>query len=387
MSNTKKQLLELLNKENLSDADKRWLYQYLENSADDELEELLLQELENALESQESPDLKFYERTLAKVYSKINVPAQQEPRFALMWFKHIAVAASVMGILFTGYYLLPGDKKQNHFTTRTFKNDVKPGGEKAVLLLANGQKIILDTARNGTISSQGNTQVIKFNGKIAYNTGGSPDAEISFNTIYTPRGGRYQVELPDGSQVWLNAASSLRFPTSFKGSERRVEITGEAYFEVAKNTRMPFIVKVNSSEVRVLGTHFNINAYSDESTLTTTLLEGAVQFTNGKSTYTLKPGDQAELSRTGQVKLLSDVDLENVVAWKNGLLHFENDDINAVMRKLSRWYNIEAVYNTDVKDHFFAEIPSKSNLSEVLKVLELTGKVKFGIDGRTIVIN
>ncbi len=387
MSNTKKQLLALLNKEKLSDADKRWLYQYLENSDDGELEALLQQEFTNALEDKETPDLKFYERTLAKIYGKINIKTEERPRVVFMWIKRIAVAASVIGMMCAGYYLYVNNKKQNHLTTRIFKNDVKPGSEKAVLVLANGQKIVLDTARNGTISNQGNIKVIKINGKIAYNGTGANEAEITFNTIYTPRGGRYQVELPDGSQVWLNAASSLRFPTSFKGSERRVEITGEAYFEVAKNKQMPFIVKVNASEVRVLGTHFNINAYSDESTVTTTLLEGAVQFTNGSSVYTLKPGDQAELSTTGQVKLLQDVDLDNVVAWKNGLLHFENEDIKTVMRKLSRWYNIEAVYNTNVKDHFFAEIPSKSNLSEVLKALELTGKVKFGIDGRTIVIN
>lgn len=241
--------------------------------------------------------------------------------------------------------------------------------------------------KNGTVSNQGNSKVIKTNGKLAYSANNAGLAASVYNTVTTPRGGHYQIVLPDGSQVWLNAASSIRFPTAFTGKERNVEITGEVYFEVAKNKTLPFVVKVNSAEVKVFGTHFNIMAYNDEAAVKTTLLEGSVQFSNGLSSYMLKPGEQSELNKSGQVKVIPDVDVDNVIAWKNNLFDFQNADIEFIMRQLSRAYDVDVVYNKKVNDRFFAEIPSTAKLSEVLKMLELTGKVSFDIQGRKIIIN
>ena len=186
----------------------------------------------------------------------------------------------------------------------------------------------------------------------------------------------------------MNAASSLRFPTSFTGKERRVEImNGEAYFEVAKNKKMPFIVRLNSAEIQVLGTHFNVMAYAEEATVKTTLLEGSIKFVQQQRGLLLKPGEQIQLSKDGSTKIESDVDTDQVVAWKNGLFQFDNSDIETVMRQLSRWYDVSVVYsNTNIKHLFVGEMPRSSTLSEILKALELTSRIHFKIDGKKIIV-
>jgi ferric-dicitrate binding protein FerR (iron transport regulator) len=267
-----------------------------------------------------------------------------------------------------------------------FKNDVSPGGDKATLILADGSTIVLDETQNGTIAQQGNSKIIKLDGKLSYDPTNKNSREIVYNTISTPKGGQYQLELPDGSQVWLNATSSIHFPTSFTGTERRIEITGEAYFEIAKNPNMPFIVTVSNSEVQVLGTHFNINAYNDEDNVKTTLLEGSVRFVNDSSVNILKPGQQAQLTKEGTTKVVSDVNVDNVVAWKNGLFDFENASIETVMRQLSRWYDVEIEYKGKTDDLFIAEMRRNIKLSDALKALELTGKVKFDIQDKKIIV-
>jgi transmembrane sensor len=224
------------------------------------------------------------------------------------------------------------------------------------------------------------------NGKLDYNVIDSASKEIVFNTVSTPAAGQYQLELPDGSRVWLNASSSLHFPTGFFGKERRVELTGEGYFEIAKNKAKPFVVSVNNAEVRVLGTHFNIMAYNDEPLLTTTLLEGSVKFTKNHITNILTPGQQSQLFKDGKVKVLNDVDVSKVVSWKNGTIEFNGDDIGNVGRKLSRWYDVDVQYTTKVDDLFYAEIPRNTKLQDVLKVLELTGKIHFKLEGRKVIV-
>ncbi|HEY8916861.1 MAG TPA: FecR domain-containing protein, partial [Chitinophaga sp.] len=254
------------------------------------------------------------------------------------------------------------------------------------LTLADGSSITLDDAANGTLASQGNTRVIKLNGKLSYNAADNSQP-LGYNTIATPRGGQYQVELPDGSLVWLNAASSLRFPTAFTGKDRRVEIVGEAYFEIAKNAAMPFFVKVKNAEVQVLGTHFNIMAYDEEEIVRTTLLQGSVRFVSGSSNQLLAPGQQSQMERNGQVKIENSVDLSEVMAWKNGIFHFKSEDITTVMRQLSRWYDIDIVYQeNEVNDRFNADIPRDTKLTDVLRVLELTGSVKFKTEGRKVIV-
>ena len=309
------------------------------------------------------------------------------------WLR-IAAAAAVIGILSISTFLLlrqprPSNqvaKKEEH--KDRFKNDVLPGGEKAVLVLGNGEKIILDSAGNGMLTEQGTAKIIKLeNGQLRYNAAAGNPGEIVYNTIATPRGGQYQVILPDETKVWLNASSSLRFPTAFAGKERRVQISGEAYFEVAKNPSQPFLVSINGgSEVEVLGTHFNIMAYGDERAVKTTLLEGAINFRNGTAEKKLKPGQQVQL-QNGTLKLEVDVDIDQVVAWKNGLFDFSDDVIPDIMRQLSRWYDIEVAYDGPVPEgHYAGAVRRQSNISEVLKMLELAGDVRFEIQGKKVTV-
>lgn len=390
MKDDKKYLLQLLDKKELSFPEKSWLLNYIENTDQDALLEILENQFENNLNHSPSINSERSVKILAEIHQKIRLPETPSNIFQL-WMKRVAVAACFIGVISLGFlYLTRKDSNNlaaNHHKSKSFTNDVNAGGQKATLTLANGAKILLDDAKNGTLSSQGNTKVVKTNGKLAYNANNNDLIGNVYNTVSTPRGGHYQVILPDGSQVWLNAASSIHFPTAFTGKERKVEITGEAYFEVAKNKTLPFVVKVNNSEVRVFGTHFNVMAYADEAAIKTTLLEGSVQFSNGLASCMLKPGEQSELTKSGQVKVISGVDVDNVIAWKNNMFNFENTDIESVMRQLSRWYDVDVVYNKKVNDRFFAEIPSSSKLSEVLKALELTGKVNFDIQGRKIMIN
>jgi len=390
MNNTIEQLKVLLDKEELLPDEKAWFLNYIENTGQQELKDILKMEFDNNINNPKPINSFLSRKILDQVHQKIGVPGQEKPTVTRLWLKRMAAAAAVIGILSYGAWFFMGKNKaviiaKNH-KAHTFKNDVGPGAERAVLALADGSKLMLDKVKNGTIIKQGNAKVVKTNGKVAYNTTDNIQA-VSFNTLSTPRAGHYQVELPDGTEVWLNAASSIRYPTSFSGNKRVVEITGEAYFEVAKNKKMPFIVKVNNSEVQVYGTHFNVMAYNDESAVKTTLLEGSVKCINGKSSCMLKPGEQSELEKDGGYKVSTAVDVNDAVAWKNGLFHFENDDIETVMRQISRAYNVDVVYNKKSNDHFFAEIPLNSQLSDVLTILDKTGKVHFDIKGRQVIVN
>ncbi|UYQ94140.1 FecR domain-containing protein [Chitinophaga horti] len=263
---------------------------------------------------------------------------------------------------------------------------VLPGGNKAMLTLADGSQITLDSAGNGAIASQGNVQVIKLNnGQLAYQANGAKQA-AGYNTLVTPRGGQYRIQLPDGSEVWLNAASSLRFPTVFDGPEREVQLKGEAYFEIAQNSQQPFRVKVDDMTVQVLGTHFNVMAYADEQHVRTTLLQGAVKVMQGSSSLHLRPGQQAEARGTQALQLREGVNLEQVVAWKNGYFQFNHEPLEGVLRQIGRWYDAEIVYEGKVPDREFGgQISRNSSITEVLKMLELTN-VRFRVEGKRIVV-
>jgi transmembrane sensor len=329
---------------------------------------------------------KSFENTLQKIEEKENANGKLRK---LSWLRY--AAAVLLIIAGSGTYLLLQRKTSakevaivnNH--KEQIKKDLAPGGNKAVLTLADGSIIVLDDAKNGTLTQQGNTKVLKLNGKLAYYPATTKSNEILYNTISTPRGGQYQIELPDGSQVWLNAASSLSFPTAFVGKERRVEITGEAYFEVAKNAAMPFIVNVNGAEIQVLGTHFNIMAYSDEATLKTTLLEGSIKINKDSKTVMLKPGQEARL-QDQSIKVVDDVDTEEAVAWKNGNFQFSNASLQQVMRQIARWYDVDISYEGKIPERKFGgKISRGNNASEILKVLELSN-VKFRIKDKKIIV-
>ncbi len=267
--------------------------------------------------------------------------------------------------------------------------DKNPGENKAVLTLADGTKIVLDDIVKGTIAKQGGITISKAaDGSIIYDmpaVAGLSHNTVFFNTIETPKGGKYQITLPDGSKVWLNSVSSLRFPAIFNGEERNVELKGEAYFEVAKNKEKPFVVKTNDMNVIVTGTEFNVMAYSDENYSATTLVEGSVHVSNPNSDIVLKPGEQVVSNEGAKLKKsLADVELN--IAWKNGLFQFNDSDMRTVMNQISRWYDVSIEYKGGVPEkHFGGYISRESKLSQVLKMLELSG-VKFKIEEKKIIV-
>lgn len=278
-----------------------------------------------------------------------------------------------------------------------------PGGNKAVLILANGSAVTLDSTKNGLLATQGNTNIVKVGGgQLAYaNGGGVPGvdgagaagsasaaggATVLYNTIRTPRGGQYEVTLPDGSRVWLNAATSLRFPTAFTGADRTVELSGEAYFEVARAKDKPFKVKVGKMTVDVLGTHFDVMAYDDEESFRTTLLSGAVRVEGGDVSKVLRPGEEATLGLDGRGMTEAEADTDQAVAWKNGLFQFESAGLPAVMRQVARWYDVDVHYEGTVEKHFSGFIARSAPLTDVLHQLERAGKASFTLEGRTVTI-
>jgi ferric-dicitrate binding protein FerR (iron transport regulator) len=307
-------------------------------------------------------------------------------------FTRWAAAAAVLLVLFSGTYFLLNRKsgaEQTPIVQTKKPTDIAPGGNRAVLTLSNGSKIILDSARNGLLAKQSGSSVIKTNiGRIAYqNNSGEKvkSAEVVYNTLTTPRGGQYQLELPDGTKVWLNAASSITYPSSFAGGKRKVSITGEIYFEVAHNPAKPFQVSVNNIVVEVLGTHFNVNAYSDEKSINTTLLEGSVKIRNIINSQMLKPGQQAQVVDQ-QISVVNNVDIDQAVAWKEGTFYFENADIKTILRQFSRWYDVDVVYEGPVANKkFFAIVSRNTSLKRVLDLLQ-HNNIVYQIDGKKLII-
>lgn len=299
--------------------------------------------------------------------------------------KRFAWAAAAAAVLAASFFIWRTNMDQP-VQSSAAPVEISPGGNKATLTLADGKIISLDAIPNGDIAAEGDVQVIKMDGTLQYN-GANDNAEITYNTIQTPRGGKYQLVLSDGTLVWLNAASSLRFPVTFSNKERLVELKGEAYFEVKKGER-PFRVSLqNSSQIEVKGTAFNVNAYYDEEMMKATLIEGKINFVNLGKTQALVPGQQIRLTyEQPEKQVVEDVDVEKEIAWKNDLFIFKGMDVRSIMREISRWYDIDVVYKGKISPETFSGIVSrKSNLSQVLKIME-EGGVRFEIEGRTIVV-
>ena len=321
--------------------------------------------------------------------------------FKRTWFR--IAAAVLMVFCAAAYFYYQGNKKQNNVAiappaSATPVNDALPGGDKAILTLADGSVITLDNANNGELAKQGGVEVMKLaNGQLSYVVKSTPavtNTEVTYNTLETPRGGQYQILLPDGTKVWLNAISSIRFPTVFTGPERDVSVTGEAYFEVAHDKSKPFKVKTRETEIEVLGTNFNVNAYEDEQSIKTTLIEGSVKVSRlltpsaaasaeeGRVSRVLVPGQQADQN----LNIKQNIDVQQVIAWKNGLFKFDRATIQEVTRQLSRWYNVDIIYEKEIPDIKFAgEMQRSLNLSEVLEILEKMG-VTFKIEGKKLLI-
>jgi transmembrane sensor len=309
-----------------------------------------------------------------------------EKRIRRLWPRIATVAASILFFLSVGgyfYFNRTQPVQMAAIKPGTFKNDALPGN-KAILTLANGQKIVVNEAKNGTIAQQGTTNISKTaNGNIVY-APGSTDAVIVYNTYTIPRGGgKHSLVLADGTLAVLDAGSSIRYPTAFTGKDRKVEVSGQVYFEVVHNSAQPFFVRAKGQTIEDIGTHFNINAFDDEPGVKTTLLEGRIKVTG----ILLKPGQQAVQSDNGKLSILDNVNTEEVVAWKNDLFMFTNNTtLPVVMKQLSRWYDLEVLYQGKGKVyHFGGDMPRNSKLSEILKILAYSG-VQFSVDGKKIIV-
>lgn len=328
-------------------------------------------------------------RKIIENKQQVNPRAKAAKRLSLWWY----AAATVALLAGIGYYLWsiqPGRQSQQNLTLAASVAPVSiapPASANAVLTLANGQKIVLDSTGNGAIAQQGATDIVKLSdGQIVYRgQGGS-----GYNMLNNPRGSRViNVRLSDGTKVWLNVASSIRYPVVFTGKERRVEIAGEAYFEVAHNASQPFVVQKGTTEVKVLGTHFNVEAYDDEADMAVTLLEGSVSVASAaRRTHptVITPGSQAQVAPDGSIATTASVDLNRVMAWTGDMFSFKGADIGTIMRQVSRWYDVEVIYKEPVKEKFFAEVPKNTNVSMLLDLLEATRAVKFEMVGKTIVV-
>jgi ferric-dicitrate binding protein FerR (iron transport regulator) len=333
------------------------------------------------------------ERILNKINNRIFNKTSGRRKKTMLWIASIAASFAVMFIAAAIHFHF----KKHHslsFSTSFHKkhkvNDVAPGGDKAMLTLADGSKIVLNDAKDGVIAKQGLTRLNKTNaGQLVYQADQSSKAAApSYNTVTTPKGGQFRITLSDGTKVWLNAASSITFPTTFSAEERKVAISGEVYFEVASNKHVPFRVVSGKQEVEDIGTCFDIKAYDDERSISTTLVEGAVKISSGGQSALLVPGQQATISnkKPGPISVKT-VNTEVVLAWKNGNFEFESEELHAIMRQVARWYDIKVIYDGNVKPRrFTASVPRNVNLSKLLEMLKFMG-VNFRIDGQTVVVS
>lgn len=308
----------------------------------------------------------------------------------ICWYKQAMAALILLFIGLGTYYNLiatNGSETTVIATPVLAKKDLRPGGNRAILTLSNGSTVVLDSTGNGFVTQQSNTQIVKTaKGQLSYTTLNQNSKELVYNSVSIPRGGQYQLVLPDGTKVWLNADSSIRFPVAFVGKERKVTITGEAYFEVAKDKKKPFIVSSANMDVEVLGTHFNVSAYAEESIVKTTLLEGSVKINNKKSEVYLVPGQQSQLNNSGQFSIKNNIDVDKEIAWTKGKFQFNSNTIQEIMLQLSRWYDVEVIYQGKVSSETFSAIIKRSsNISQVLKLMEASG-VKFDIEGKKIYV-
>lgn len=310
---------------------------------------------------------------------------QSKPVAAMRWWRYAAAVILICGVATLFYRSKPDIQKS--VAEQHPAADILPGHDGAVLTLANGKKIVLDSMGNTVVAQQNGAEVVLKDGLLAYEHTEEESKEIAYNTMTTPRGRQFQLQLPDGTRVWLNAASSITYPTRFTGKERKVEIHGEAYFEVTTNTQMPFRVATSrEAVVEVLGTSFNIHAYDDEAAMQTTLLNGAVKVHVGGQAQLLKPGQQAVLNAGNTLSVAHAVNLEQVMAWKNGLFNFDGYDLKAVMREIGRWYDLDIVYETEpVQEEMMGEIQRTLKLSQVMKILQRI-HVHYRVSGNQLII-
>jgi transmembrane sensor len=334
-----------------------------------------------------SEKLEAKQRMLHAINNKIL--SVESPVKQISLYQYITTYSIAAAVLILAFAAIIFYQQQNRNSIiKTAQTKITPGRNKAVLTLGNGEKISLTDAANGQIATQSGIKIIKTSsGQLIYEISGIAEGNtVNYNTIEAPVGGQWQLVLPDHSRVWLNALSSITYPTRFTNAERRVKITGEVYFEVTADKLMPFRVQSKGQTVEVLGTHFNIAAYNDEKFMKTTLLEGAVRISDHDRTALLVPGQQAQVNEKS-MNVVSNIDLDDVIAWKNGYFKF-NENVESIMHKIARWYNVEVIYEykPDTKIGFGGEISRNRELKEVLRTMEYSGKVHFRTEGRRIIV-
>jgi transmembrane sensor len=387
----------LLQKPVWSLEDQLWLLSILESDGKDELTDVLNTQFFNRLSENVPTETPRFAEILSKLHEKINSNLPKNKSVLRLNIQRLAIAASLLVLVYSGYFMLASQSKKQTQTVvaeqaKNKSTPILPGSNKATLTLADGTVVLLDDTSTGTIANQSKVDISKINnGSVVYK-GVQSANELIFNTITTPRGGKFQIILADGTSVWLNASSSLRFPVQFVGAERKVELSGEGYFEVTENKNQPFVVVVPGKQsVTVLGTHFNINAYTDEMAIKTTLLNGNVVVGQHNSAVSQKliPGQQCHLTAGGQFCVLSGVDTEEIIAWKNNKFDFgETMEIKSVMRQIERWYDIEVEYQGDVSEVTLGGSISRDvNAQKVFEMLELTGAAHFNVKNGKVIIS
>ena len=347
-------------------------------------------------------DLKKYyqvnENILAKIRKQIpalkpaDIQVRKRPAPLISFInnrflKYAAILLLVVG-LGTIVWLTRQKPSGSIAQTASVQNMIQPGTNRALLTLGNGSKIILDSSHQGIIAREEGTSITVTDNQVSYQ-GNNSDTSNTLNTMSTPRGGQYRLVLPDGTAIWLNAQSSITYPVRFSGNERKVSITGEVYFEVSKDPAHPFIVNIGTHTiVEVLGTHFNVNAYDDETDIHTTLMEGSVKIRNDNYTALLKPSQQASVHGTSAIAVIpvNEQEMSEVMAWKNGGFYFTEADINTIMRQLARWYDFDIVYAGEVKEKFHLDMKRNTRVENVFKILEATRGVHFKIEGKKIIV-
>lgn len=360
----------------ISDNERQQLFEYIRHARqEDFLKNQFMQVFREKYAEEKDVEQVDWEKMFAEITETDHLKTGKGKIRRMLSSRNVAAAVAILLLGTAGLYFLRHKEMPAGPIAETAKTkvDVLPGGYKATLTLSNGQTISLDQMHKGKLASQKGVNVVKEDSSLlAYQPVSmkNADAEVQYNTLTTPRGGQYQLTLSDGTKVWLNAASSIHYPAAFTGKKREVEITGEVYFEVVHNPSAPFKVKAGNMVVEDLGTHFDINAYSDDAAVKTTLLEGSVKI--GKTV--LSPGQQAVEDKDGHMRVVNDINTNDVIAWKDGFFSFRNDKLQTVMKKLSRWYDIDVTYNAGVNNQqtFSGRIDRNLKLSQVLKGLEQT---------------
>jgi len=363
----------------ISEAEQQILSDYM-STVDEPLFKQLMEQHELTVQTQGvpgEPDEVLYQRIQQRI---AGIASQDGPVIRRRWYMAAAAAILLLVIAGGAYRYFRQEPQQPVIVSHAPEQDALPGGNKAVLTLADGSQVKLDSAGNQVIA-QGSTAIQQQHGQLQYTV--QKTAEVNYHTLSTPRGGQFQLLLPDGTRVWLNAASVLRYPTAFVGAERVVELQGQGYFEVAKNADQPFKVVVKEMEVQVLGTAFDIMAYPEEGRVNTTLQEGAVRVKHGEAAKLLKPGQQAVLNTAGHLAV-QEVDVDQTIAWKTGFFEFDNEQLSVIMRQIARWYDVEVDYS-EINDRkrFGGRISRNLPLSQVLRILEANGAV-FRLEGKVL---